>query len=186
MLTIFMDESGIHKPSGYSVFVLVLISIEDRVKVENKIIEAEKRRKIKLFHWAELPWKLRAAFVKDVAKLPFTARAAIIKNPIHPVQSLEQALLSLLIEKKFSALFIDGKKPRWVALKLKKALRDKGLSVKKIKTVQQSSSPCIRLADAFAGLIRAYFENPSGKAQLLWRRVHKKITTQLLGGQVTR
>jgi len=81
------------------------------------------------------------------------------------------------------AIYIDGKKPRWVELRLKKVLRDKGISVKKLKTLRDESSPGIRLADALAGVSRAYYDNPKGKAGVLWKKINHKITAQLVGGQ---
>lgn len=88
------------------------------------------------------------------------------------------------MEKNFKAIYVDGKKPRWVELRLKKVLRDKGISVKKLKTLRDESSPGIRLADALAGVTRAYYDNPKGKAAPLWKKISHKITAQLVGGQV--
>jgi len=183
---IFIDESGIHKKDGHSTFILVYIIVKDKEEVEKEILAIERFHKIKFFHWSDLPWKLRSAFIKDVSKLSFSAKVAILKNPINPTNALMWSLLHLLTEKNFKAIFIDGKKPRWVENKLKKILRDKGISVKKLKTVRAKSSPCVRLADAFAGLIRSYYDNPNGKAKPLWHLVNKKITTQVMGGQAKR
>lgn len=85
---------------------------------------------------------------------------------------------------KFKAIYVDGKKPRWVELRLKKVLRDKGISVKKLRTFNDESSPGLRLADALAGVTRAYYDNPKGKAAPLWKKISHKITAQLVGGQV--
>jgi len=41
----------------------------------------------------------------------------------------------------------------------------------------------MHLADAFAGLSRAYYDSPEEKAKNLWKIASKKITAQLLGGQ---
>lgn len=64
------------------------------------------------------------------------------------------------------------------------ALRDKGISVKKLRTLRDESSPGIRLADALAGVTRAYYDDPKGKAAPLWKKIRHKITAQLVGGQV--
>lgn len=112
-------------------------------------------------------------------------KAAIIDNPFSET-SFEEALKSLLIERKIKKIIMDGKKPRWYVLRLKKILRDRGISVKKIRTGDDKAFPCLRLADAYAGLIRAYWDNKNNeKAKELYKLASKKITTQLVGGQVT-
>lgn len=59
---------------------------------------------------------------------------------------------------------IDSRKPKWYSLKLKKVLRDKGISVKKVITVRKDeSSPGIRVSDCLAGL----FRNSSQKAKMI-------------------
>lgn len=181
---VFIDESGIHKQIDHSVFSLVYISMEDRENIENSIINIEKCHKMEFFHWSDLPWKLREKFLLDIENLPFVAKIAIFRNPIRPKEALEWALVHLLVERNFRSLFIEGKKPRWVERELKKVLRDKGISTRKLKTLRHESSAGIRLADALAGLSRSYYDNPLGRAKPLWNRLEKKITTQLLGGQV--
>ena len=183
-MIIFIDESGIHKTVDHSVFAMAYIELENATGVENSILEIEKRHHITHFKWANLPWKLREAFIADIAKLPFEAKIAIFRNPINPNQALEWSMQHLLVEKNFKAIYVDGKKPRWVELRLKKVLRDKGISVKKLKTLRDESSPAIRLADALAGISRAYYDDPQGKARPIWQKIKHKITAQLVGGQV--
>ncbi len=186
MSTIFIDESGVHKRNGYSTVVLVYIVAENIAEVENAIIEAEKSLRITSFHWARHIWKIRLEFIKALIREDFTVKAAIIENPFNQ-KSFEKALADLLTEKKIKRIIIDGKKPKRYALRLKKVLRDRGISVKKIKTGNDRAFPCLRLADAFAGLVRAYWENMEDKkARELYKLARKKITTQLVSGQVDR
>lgn len=182
-MTIFVDESGIHKDIDHSAFSLVYLATEGREEVEKTIVEIEQHCRVQTFHWTESPWKIREQFLHEAIQLPFTVKIAIFQNPIRPAEALEHSLQHLLIEKRFDALIIDGKKPRWIERRIKKVLRDKGISVKNLRTVRRDSSPGVRLADAFAGLSRAYYDNPEGKAKILWSFAKKKITTQLLGGQ---
>lgn len=181
---IFVDESGTHKAVDHSTFCLVYITMEEREKVERSVVEIEQRLRVPPFHWVNQPWRIREAFLREVNTLPFAVKVAIFRNPIAPRSALEWALLHTLIEKSFREVCIDGKEPRWVERQLKKVLRDKGISVKKLKTVRHSGSPGIRLADAFAGLTRMYHDDPTGKAKKLWEIVRQKVTTQLTGGQV--
>ena len=183
-MIIFIDESGIHKPVDHSAFAMAYIEFKNIEVVERGIVDIEKRHKISHFKWTNLPWKLREAFLVDVAKLSFEAKVAVFRNPVNTDQALEWSAQHLLVEKNFKAIYVDGKKPRWVELRLKKVLRDKGISVKKLKTLRDESSPGIRLADALAGVTRAYYDNPDGKADPLWQKIRHKITAQLVGGQV--
>ena len=183
-MVIFIDESGIHKSVDHSSFAMAYIEFENVEVIEKAIIAIEQKHNISHFKWTDLPWKLRAAFLTDVAKLSFQAKVAVFRNPVHPDEALEWSAQYLLIEKDFKAIYVDGKKPRWVELRLKKVLRDKGISVKKLKTLRDESSPGIRLADALAGVTRAYYDNLKGKAAPLWKKVRHKITAQLVGGQV--
>lgn len=186
-MIIFVDESGIHKQKEHSSFALVYVAVQNKEKLEKSVEEIENEHGIKEFHWVDLPWKLRAAFIKDAVNLPFTVKVAIFKNPISHKDSLEWALEHLLVERNFKALYIDGKEPKWIERRLKKVLRDRGITIKKVQTVRSSSSAGIRLADALAGLSRTYFDNPEGKAKDLWKAIQKKIkTTHLVGGQTYR
>ncbi len=73
-------------------------------------------------------------------------------------------------------VYIDGKYHRLHEQNIRKILRDKGLSVKNLKTVNDHSTPLIRLADAVAGLIRSYFDNPTRERKTLFHKIikHKK------------
>ncbi|MBI4252638.1 DUF3800 domain-containing protein [Candidatus Uhrbacteria bacterium] len=185
-MIVFIDESGVHKTDGHSCFSLVYVTTDNAEFLEHSIIEIERQNRMSVFHWTDQPWKLRSVFLQAVAKLPFTAKVALFRNPIIETKALEWALRHVLVEKNFRAIILDGKKPKWVERQLKKVLRDNGISVKKLKTVRQESSAGVRLADAIAGLSRTYFDDPCGRAQPLWRCIEYKITTQLVGGQTDR
>ncbi len=78
---------------------------------------------------------------------------------------------------------MDGKKPRWYELSLKKALRDKGVSVRKLKTVNDKSQPGVQVADCLAGLVRRHYDNQNEENPKRWfdkLRKDKKLTMQLL------
>lgn len=182
-MLIFIDESGVHKKMGKSSVALVYVMVEDAESVERAILRTEKMLRITSFHWSRHIWKIRRSFIKALIKENFTVKTAIIRNPFSE-NKLEKAIGALLVEKKIKKIVVDGKKPKWHSLRLKKVLRDRGISVKKIRTGNDESFPCLRLADAYAGLVRVYCDNPDNeKAKELYRLANKKITTQLVGGQ---
>ncbi len=184
MMIIFVDESGIHKSIDHSVFALVYVSTEDREVFEQAVVAIERELNIKDFHWSDHSWNVREKFIRKLAKLPFTAKIAIFNNPINTAEALEWSLLHLLTDKEADQIHIDGKKPRWVEHKFKKVLRDKGITVRHLRTDRHASSPGIRVADAIAGLSRAYYDRKTKNTERLWRIIRKKITAQLVGGQV--
>jgi len=184
-MLVFIDESGIHKKDGKSSVVLVYVVMDNVENIERTILKTEKSLRITSFHWTRHIWKIRFDFIKALVKENFLVKTAIIDNPFSKV-IFEEALKSLLTERKVKKIIMDGKKPRWYVLRLKKILRDRGISVKKIRTGDDKAFPCLRLADAYAGLIRAYWDNKNNeKAKELYKLASKKITTQLVGGQVT-
>lgn len=160
---IFIDESGIHKKVDHSSFALVYIEVDDFYEIEKRICEIEKELKIEKFHWSEIAWKFKEKFIQKVLKLDFKVKIAIIKNPVNSARELERILSHMAIEKQISCIYIDGKKPRWYALKIKKVLRDKGVSASKIRMVKDDQVACVRLADMVAGLSRSHFDKKSEK-----------------------
>lgn len=185
-ITIFIDESGVHQQDGYSTVVLVYVITQDAENIKSAILKTEKTLKITSFHWSRHIWRIRLEFIKLLIKENFTVKSAIIQNPFNK-NNFENALKHLLIEKKIQKIVIDGKKSKWYALRLKKVLRDQGVSVKKIRTGNDESYPCLRLADAFAGLTRAYWNDlDNKKARELYKLANKKITTQLVSGQIVK
>jgi len=182
-MIIFIDESGIHKQKEHSTIVLVYIEIVVLPELEQEILKIEKKLKIPSFHWAEHGWKVREKFIKAIASLKFTYKVAILQNPIYLPKELEKVLLHLVVEKNIRKIIIDGKKPRWYERRLKKILRDKGISVRKLKTARADSSPGLHLADALAGLIRYHHDKPKSKAKNLYNLIKKKQTVQLVDGQ---
>lgn len=160
-MIIFIDESGTHKQVDHATVVLVYVEIENLEIFEQRVIEIEEKLGIKYFHWTDEKWQKRERFVEQLLKLDFTFKVAILKNPIRLSKNLEDALKHLVVEENIKKIVLDGRKPKWYNQKLKKLLRDKGVSVKKIITVRKDeSSPGVRVADCLAGLIRNHYDNP--------------------------
>mgnify|MGYP001583730832 CR=1 FL=1 len=150
-MLIFIDESGIHKSVDHSVISFAYICFENAEQIEDEILRIEESLGIKKFHWSDFSsksgWEIREKFLKAISKLDFTFKIAVMKNPINMATALEYSLGYLIIEKKIKKIIIDGKKPRWYSQRLKKVLRDKGISVRKIRTLNDESSAGLRLAE---------------------------------------
>jgi len=118
-----------------------------------------------------------------IFKEDFEVKIFVFKNPFTQ-EKLENALKHMLIEKHIRNIIIDGKKPSRYVLRLKKILRDSGISIDKIRMGNDQSFPCLRLADLFAGLTRARFQDCNNQeAEALYNMAEIKITTRLMGGQ---
>ena len=175
-MLVFIDESGIHKDIDCSTFALVYIETRDYDQMEMEIKKVEKRLKIDYFHWKKTIWSVKKEFMERILELDFRVKIAVIKNPINPSQELERILAHMIIEKDIRNIYIDGKKPKWYERKIKKILRDKGISVRKLKTVKDNQYAGIRLADMVAGLSRSYFDKKNlKKISRYYRKLQKKI-----------
>lgn len=174
-MVIFIDESGTHKQSGHAANAIVYIKIENLEEVEQHLKEILKELKLDFFHWADHGWKVRKRFLKKIIKLRFTFKIGIFANPVKTDEMTEIVLKGLITEKTIKNVFIDGKQPKWYERKLKKILRDKDISIKKLRTVRnESSHPGIQLADTLAGLFRYHFENPKAEDAREWVKKLKK------------
>lgn len=175
-MKIFIDESGIHKKVDHSSFALVYVEIENFGSIERGISDIEHKLKMKKFHWSETAWKQKEKFIQEALKLDFKVKIAIIQNPINPSDELERILSHMVIEKNISGIFIDGKKPKWYGRKIKKILRDKGVSVKKVRTISDDNIACARLADMIAGLSRSCFDGKnSTRFEKYFKLLEKKM-----------
>jgi hypothetical protein len=156
---IFIDESGIHKKTDHSTFVLVYLEINNYPAIRAQIEKVESNLGIKSFHWADAAWPIKKQFIEQVIGLDFKIKIAVIENPVNSSREMERILPHLIIERNIEKVFIDGKKPKWYERKIKKILRDKMITVKKLKTVEDESEAGVRLADMMAGLTRWHFDN---------------------------
>jgi len=183
-MQVFIDESGIHKQDGQSTTAVVYVKVEDVEGLDKIILRTEKYLRIDPFHWRGESWKIRRAFLQAVVRENFEVKIFVFQNPFTG-EKFENALRHLLVEKGIRNIILDGDKLQRNVARLKKVLRDSGTSVKKIRMGNDQSFPCLRLADLFAGLTRAYFEDSKNKkAAELYYLAKIKIATQLMGGQV--
>ena len=183
-MVIFIDESGTHKQTDHATIALVYVEIPNLEDFEKEIEKTEDKLGIKYFHWTDEKWEKREKFIEQLLKLDFTFKVAILKNPVKLSKDLEEVLKHLVIEENIRKIVLDGKKPKWYNQRLKKLLRDKGVSVKKIVTVRKDeSSPGVRVADCLAGLVRTSYDNPDSLASKLYNKLKKanKVRFELTG-----
>ncbi|MBI3559358.1 DUF3800 domain-containing protein [Candidatus Gottesmanbacteria bacterium] len=162
---------------------VVFVEVINLVKFEEEIIKIEAELKINSFHWSEERWEVRNKFLARLVELDFEVKVAIFKNPANPEKAMSLVFEHLITQANIRNLFIDGKKPKWYEQNLKRELRDKGISVKKLRTVNDKSQPGIQAADCLAGLIRRHYNLPAEEDARKWFNKlvkEKKLTVQLL------
>ena len=187
-MLIFIDESGIHRQDGKSTTALVYVEAKHADVLNKAVLDAEQKLKIQPFHWTEHGWKVRRAFLELVIEEEFKVKIFVFKNPFSQ-KKFEFALVCLFTSddnKSIENIVLDGKKSRHYVMKLKQVLKESNVSVRKIRTGNDRGFPCLRLADLFAGLVRAYMNSPDRKeAGELYALALNKITTPIYrGGQV--
>jgi hypothetical protein len=182
-MLIFIDESGIQKKDGLSSVALVYVMVNDIERLNQAVCVQESILNIPVFHWSKYNWKIRRAFFLSLLKEAFTVKAILVQNPFSE-DIFESAVRQLLTERKVQNIIIDGKKPIRYVLRLKKVLREHHVSVSKIRMGNDLAFPGLRVADAFAGLVRSASEKDNIKARELYEIVKIKITT-LSGGPVS-
>lgn len=176
---VFIDESGIHKATGHSTIALVCVKIVVNKTLEEKILQIENDLKIKAFHWSEFAsrrgWGIREKFIRKVINIDFALKVSVIKNPINFSKYFPTAVASLIGKEKIEQIVIDGKKPRWYVKQMKKILRDRGVTVRKVRIVSARGSAGLRLADAMAGLIRSHYDKATPMTKKLYKIIENKI-----------
>ena len=153
---VYIDESGIHRPTGYSVFAAVFIETEFLSEIEACVNATERDLEISSFHWAESSWPVKRKFYQGIAKLPFTFITEAFSNPIKPEAALKQFLRHVLSYRTSDTVYIDGTKPRWYASSLKNSLRNYRVSIQNIRLLSDKQAAGLRIADFVAGAIRIY------------------------------
>ncbi len=175
MISIFLDESGIHTKDGKSAIAIVYVEVDKLTLLENRVLEIEKQMKIGAFHWAHTNWKVRKKFLDAILKEDFFLKIAIISNPFSD-KYYGLVLRHLIIENNIKTLVIDGRKSETYVRKLKKTLRNNGIVPKKIKMSNDKSYPALRIADLSAGIVRSYYEQRwSALLVTFYKKLKQKI-----------
>jgi len=155
---------------------LVYVAVSDYAILERQVVALENKLRLKTFHWAETGWKIKRKFMDEALAFDFKIKVAVINNPIKPDKILLHIMEHLIIERNIKQVVIDGKKPKWYGRVIKKALRDKGVSVRKLRLLPDVQSPGIRIADMAAGMIRSYADQKNRqKLTPYFERLKKKI-----------
>jgi hypothetical protein len=184
-MVFLLDESNIHLPTGTSSIALVHVAdLQELGKLDELVLSVERMLNIYPFHWSTSNWAVREKFIRTVypraaSEIDFRVRVALLSNPVHIETALATTLPRLIAEREVQRLLIDGSKSKEYASRLKKVLRDNGITVKKLRTETDHARPALRVADFFAGLARHRADQPAGRAAILYQEVKPCIELTL-------
>lgn len=173
---IFVDESGTNKSTGVCVFTAVLVDTDALAELDQIVTNAEQAAGVRNFHWKAAPWPVRVAFIRGVSRGGFRVRHQLFKNPLLNFgEALESLLITASADISVERIILDGRKDKSYERRLKKILRDKGLSSKKLRTANDEAYPALRIADAVAGLLRAHINSPTDITSEMLRSISKHL-----------
>ncbi|MBI2008288.1 DUF3800 domain-containing protein [Candidatus Amesbacteria bacterium] len=182
-MIVYIDESGTHLGAKNATLSVVYLEVKKHADFENKVLLIEKKLGISHFHWNKQDWRNREKFMDELMNLNFTFGVAIYGHPEKFASKFPDMLAHLVTQTEIAKMVIDGYKPKWYLNALKKMLRDRGTSVKKLVSARKDESyPGLRVADCLAGLIRYHYDHSKSNAERWVKKLkkEKKLIFELL------
>jgi hypothetical protein len=162
----YVDESGQDARSDFFV-VVSIVSHDDQQVLRGKLLKLERESGLGQKKWRGSRSPERESFLLEVAEKNIAAESiyyGYYKKPlVYPAALLESLSLAIQIAapKDYrSTVYVDGI-TEVSARQLTSGLRLMGIKADHVRTVRDESEPVIRLADRWAGCIRASLDgNP--------------------------
>lgn len=176
---IAIDESGISSKIGYSVYAFIFIPIKDYTSISNHIIRIEKELGIDYIHRSEMSWKLRMQLAYKLIFTDFKVHVVTYTNPVLPDKTLIHSIFHVFSKiKHVDKILIDGKRSKIYKSKIKKIFKNHIIKTHRIKFIDDTSEPILRLADFIAGSIRSYLDDSKNiHAKNIYQTFKNKIAT---------
>lgn len=183
-IDVFIDESGIGRKVGYSVYCLTYCFPSFKKEIDRLILEIEEKLKITTFHWREQSWIIKKKFLHQILKIiEWGCILCIVENKTHLFETPEQIIVKGLLGTSLDTIYIDGKKTKKYTHAVKKSLKNLGLNISSLKLVSSSACGGLRISDAVAGLVRLSLEkNLTDDVGELLKQVNKKISAKIISG----
>ncbi len=170
----YVDESGQDPQSTFFVVVAV-VSDQHQDDLREKLSAIERNARTGFRKWHKSQAKRRLRYLKSVLDQQVATGGVFFGHYQKPVpyffpmlDVLEQALKQQSKGQYSARVYVDGI-DRKKAAELTNALRSRGLSLGFVKSRRDESEPVIRLADMWAGCIRAALLGRSEEQRLLDR-----------------
>jgi len=169
----YVDETGQDDRSGVFVVVAVM-NAGDQDKVRHALTEIETEAKTHQLKWHKTSPSRRLKYLKLALKkgIGSTVFFGSFRKPIpffFPMLEVIEAGVKALAQVPYTArIFVDGIDHKKSA-ELTNALRVRGISLERVRARRDESEPVIRLADMWAGCIRAALAGKIGERTIVLR-----------------
>jgi hypothetical protein len=170
----YVDESGQDVRSD-SFIVVSIVSSDDQEKLRTKLLEVEKNSGIGQRKWHKSRSPEREFFLASVVEKKVAAGSIYCGRYKKPLAFFSPLLETLSGAIQFAApedyrcvIYVDGIDDA-NAMQLTTELRSRGIKTAMVRTARDESEPMIRLADRWAGCIRASLEGDNENKNLLGR-----------------
>ena len=183
----YVDESGQDPRSAFFVVVAV-VSDQHQDELREKLHAVERHSRTGFRKWHKSQPERRLGCLESVLDQGIGTGEVFFGHYAKPVpyffpmlDVLEQALKRQAKGQYSARVYVDGM-DRKKAAELTGALRARGFSLGFVKSRRDESEPVIRLADMWAGCVRAAFLGRSQRyCQMLWTgRVRRRVVRSVL------
>ena len=162
----YVDESGQHTQGEFfSVAVVVADTIDIRNRVEQRLIEIEKKTNKGLSKWKSTPYTIKERYLRSVITIPDLERCilySIFTNTRDYVNATVETIAQVIhhhVEKKCQPIVVIDGLDKTSRQRISRSLKEKGVVYKKVSGIRDEGSALIRLADAIAGFSWHVYEN---------------------------
>lgn len=137
---IFIDESGIFRDSGFSIYCLTICEHRLSESLDKKIIDIENKIKTPPFHWRNHVWKIKTKFLNEIIKIEdWNSILVVISNKNYTYSLFEELLSKALQGLDIKRMYIDGKKHKDYVNSVKKSLKNVGIKINELKMVRHQT-----------------------------------------------
>lgn len=174
----FVDETG--QDDRSQVFIVVtVISDSTQQELKEALLQLELQAKMGAKKWHKSRQAEREAFMAQLVELQLAAGGVFFGKYPKPLpfflpmlETLCRAIQAVAAEDYQAVVYVDGI-DRKKSQELTNALRVKGIKTKHVRSVRDESEPLIRLADRWAGCIRASVEGSVAAQQVVVRALEQ-------------
>jgi len=175
----YVDETGQDMATEFFV-VVAIVNDKDQNSLRTKLCQIEAIAKIGQRKWHKADIEKRKQFLKLVIKEDIGGGEIYYGRYPKPLpyflpmlDVLEKAIHDKAEEKYRAIVYVDGI-DRKKAAELTNALRVRGVKLEFVRSARDESEPLIRLADRWAGCIRASFLNKSEEKEIFQKAQEKR------------
>lgn len=180
----YVDETG--QDTGSEFFIVVaVVSDKEQNLLRNQLLEIESLTKIGLRKWHKAQSQRKKDYLQLLLKRGIGKGEVYFghyKKPLPfflPVlETVEKAIFSKAKKDYKAIVYIDGIDKK-KAIELTNALRFRKIKLGMIKSRRDESEPLIRLADRWAGCIRAAFLGKKDEERILRKAKSKKYLREI-------